>query len=117
LDPDNDEKPLRISQSYIEYGIFSLFKINVINLIQIKTSLAKNFHIQPSEIDHMPMWEYELFITELNKQVKDENKQQQEEMDKYHINDYMKNSKNMPKMTQPKMPSFKMDFDQLIGDG
>lgn len=56
----------------------------------------------------MPMWEYEMFIDEMNKQVGEENKQQQDEMDKYHVNDYMKsaNPKNMQKMTQPKMPSF-----------
>ena len=103
MDPDNTEK-LRISQAYIEYGIFSLFKINIVNLIQIKASLAKNFHIQPSEIDKMPMWEYEMFIEEMNKQVKEENDKQQEESDKYHINDYMRNAQN-PKFSQPKMPS------------
>ena len=76
-------------------------------MIQIKASLAKNFHIQPSEIDRMPMWEYEMFIQEMNKQVKEENEKQQGEMDKYHVKDYMKNAnpKNMSKMTQPKMPS------------
>lgn len=107
MDPGNP--PFRYNQSYIEYCIFALFRINVINLIQIKASLAKNFHIQPSEIDGMPMWEYELFIEEMNKQVKDENDRQQSEMDKYHVNDYMKsaNPKNISKMSQPKMPSFK----------
>lgn len=80
------------------------------NLISIKASLAKNFHIQPSEIDAMPMWEYEIFIGEMNKQVKEENKQQQDEMDKYHIKDYT-NPNKMNKMmhpTQPKMPSVSM---------
>ena len=76
-------------------------------MIQIKTSLAKNFHIQPSEIDKMPMWEYEMFITEMNKQVKEENEKQQGDMDKYNVKDYMKNAGKTPKMTTPKMPSFK----------
>ena len=104
------DKPLfRVDQTYIEYSIFALFRINVVNLIQIKASLAKNFHIQPSEIDKMPMWEYEMFIGEVNKQVKEENEKQQGEMDKYHVKDYMKNNpKNLQKMSQPKMPSFKM---------
>lgn len=56
----------------------------------------------------MPMWEYELFISELNNQVKEENDQQQKEMDKYNINDYKKmyNPKNLQKSyPQPKMPS------------
>lgn len=52
------------------------------------------------------MWEYEMFIDEMNRQVKDENNQQQAEMDKYHVNDYMKaaNPKNTQKMANPKMP-------------
>jgi len=83
------------------------------NMIQIKASLAKNFHIQPSEIDRMPMWEYEMFIQEMNKQVKEENDKQQSEMEKYHVKDYMKNAnpKNIGKMTQqPKIPSFNGGF-------
>jgi hypothetical protein len=105
-----------LTPNYLEYGIFALWRINIINLIQIKAALAKNFHIQPSEIDKMPMWEYELFIEELNKQVKEENNQQQAEMDKYHINDYMKaaNPKNMQKaMTAPKTPKMP-DFSKGI---
>ena len=115
MDPDNHEDPFRLSPAYFEYDVFALFKINIVGLIQIKASLAKNFHIQPSEIDNMPMWEYEMFIDELNKQVKDENKRQQEEMDKYHVNDYMKNMKNMnpsnmAKMSQPKLPDLSKGF-------
>lgn len=113
MDPDNNEPPLRLSQIYLEYDIFSLWKINIVNLIQIKASLAKNFHIQPSEIDKMPMWEYEMFIKEMNDQVKEENDKQQQEMDKYHINDYMKanNPKNLQKsVSQPKVPDLSKGF-------
>lgn len=70
--------------------------------------MAKNFHIQPSEIDLMPMWEYELFIKYLNESVEEENKSQQAEMDKYKINDYKKMadpSRMNKNMFQPKMPS------------
>lgn len=87
-----------------------MFRINVVNLIQIKASLAKNFHVQPSEVDNMPMWEYEMFITEMNKQVKEENDKQQEEMDKYHTKDYLKNSNpnKLMKSSQPKIPTMKI---------
>ena len=57
----------------------------------------------------MPMWEYELFLQELNNQVKEENKQQEAEMEKYHINDYRKmaDPKNMNSMMKgPSMPKF-----------
>lgn len=79
----------------------------------MKAALAKTFHIQPSEVDKMPMWEYELFIMKLNELVQEENDKQKKEMDKHHVNEYMdmtspKNMKKMmnnPQMTMPKMPS------------
>ena len=53
------------------------------------------------------MWEYELYVQQLNELIKDENDHQKKEMDKYHINDYMQSAhpKNIQKMAQtPKMP-------------
>lgn len=85
-------KPL--DNTYLESAIYALFKINIINYINNKASLAKNFHIPPSELDNMPMWEYELFLNSLNNIIKNENDDQQKEMDKYNINDYKKSIKN-----------------------
>lgn len=80
------------------------------HLIKMKATLAKNFHIQPSEIDKMPVWEYELFIQYINDEVKEENDKQQKEMDKYNINDYRKMSdpSRMQKMSQQQMPKMQM---------
>lgn len=76
------------------------------SLIKLKASLSKNFHIQPSELDKMPMWEFELYIKSLNEMVEEENDKQQKEMDKYHVNEYanMSNPKSLQKMTQ--VPDF-----------
>lgn len=87
--------------------------INIENLITNKVHLAKNFHIQPSEIDKMPMWEYEIFMKTLNEVVKEDNKKQKDEMDKYDIDSYKKmtSSSNMSKImstSMPKMPSMDM---------
>lgn len=100
------QRSLVLDNTYLEKVIFSLFQINIRNLIINKAQLAKNFHIQPSEIDRMMMWEYEMFMQELNEIVKSENKEQQKEMDKYHLGDVQKmaNPKNMNKMMNPKMP-------------
>lgn len=100
------QRSLVLDNTYLEKVIFSLFQINVRNLIINKAQLAKNFHIQPSEIDNMKMWEYEMFMQELNEIVKNENKDQQKEMDKYHLGDVQKmtNPKNMSKMMNPKIP-------------
>lgn len=72
------------------------------NLIKLKASLSKAFHIQPSEVDAMPMWEFELYVKVLNEMVEEENDKQQKEMDKYHVKEYMDMSRpgNIKKMTQ-----------------
>ena len=109
----NSVQDNRIDSTYIEYCIFNLIKTDLIYLIKSKSILAKEFHIQPSEIDMMPMWEYEYFIRFINDSIKEDNEKQQSEMDKYDINKY-KNMTNSsyankamkpPTMTMPKMPS------------
>ena len=97
--------------SYIEYAIYSLFVIDLINYVKVKSILAKEFHIQPSEIDKMPAWEYEIFMKELNEAVKEENERNQKEMDKSGIDkaQKMSNPKYIERMQQnsiPKMPDF-----------
>lgn len=114
LDQDNLSV---LDNSYIESALFSLFKIDIINYIKVKSILAKEFHIQPSEIDKMPAWEYELFMQEINALIKEENERNQKEMDKSGYNkmndpNYMKKMANsqMPKMDNsfkmPSMPKF-----------
>lgn len=112
---DNDDK-FKLSASHMETAIFALFKIDIINYIKNKAALSKNFHIQPSEIDMMPAWEYEYFMMALNDLVSEENEAQKKEMDKYNLNDYKKlanpnahkNMANGPKMPDMKMPDMKM---------
>ena len=101
--------------------IYKLFAIDIINLVKTKAALSKNFRIQPSEIDAMPYWEFELYLKALNEQVEEENKANQEQMDKYKINDTMKSlssgkTPGMPSsnsnMGMPKMPDFSnMNFN------
>lgn len=104
--------------SYIERAIIALWMINIENLITNKVHLAKNFHIQPSEVDKMPMWEYEIFMKTLNEVVDEENKKQQSEMDKYDINSYKKmaNPSNMNKMMNqqtPKIPNMNFSMPKF----
>ena len=96
----------------MEQSIYSLYKIDLKNLVQNKVALVKNFYIQPSEIDRMPFWEYELFFKEVNKYVKEENKRQEEENKKYDTSKYKPSNYKMPKMDgagsfkMPSMPKF-----------
>lgn len=97
----------------MELVIFSLFKIDIINFIKVKAILSKEFHIQPSELENMPAWEFELFIKEVNAIVKEENDRNKQEMEKAGVKDAQKmaNPNNIKKMQQastPKMPTMSM---------
>lgn len=99
-----------LDNTYIETAIFGLFRIDLMNYIKVKSILAKEFHIQPSEIDKMPAWEYELFMKEINQAVKEENDRNKKEMDNAGIDKMQKmsNPKYMQSMQNkytPKMPS------------
>nr|DAQ33092.1 MAG TPA: hypothetical protein [Caudoviricetes sp.] len=89
----------------MENIIIMLFHIDVIKLIKIKATLAKEMHVQPSEIDNMSFWEYEGWLDELQNQVKQQNDSQEREMKQYNIDQY-KNPKKMMSSMTPKMPSF-----------
>ena len=80
------------------------------NFIKMKAILSKEFHIQPSEVDNMPAWEYELFIKEINTLVKEENERNKQELDKAGLKDAQKmsnpsNIANMQRAATPKMPA------------
>lgn len=114
--PSHDEVPSEdLGPGDMMYAIMRLFLIDVSNLITLKATLAKNFHIQPSEIDAMPYWEYEMFRDSINEQVKDENDRQKAEMDKYHINEHMDNMRpgKMQKMMNPKFSPQMPNFGQM----
>jgi hypothetical protein len=97
-----------LDNSYIEFAIYSLFYIDITNFIKVKATLAKEFHIQPSELDKMPAWEYSMFIQEINALVKEENEKQQKEMDKSGYNKKMTDPKYAQKMANKNMSSMKM---------
>lgn len=105
---DQNDLPV-LDNSYIESALFSLFKIDIINYIKVKSILAKEFHIQPSEIDKMPAWEYELFMQEINALVKEENERNQKEMDKSGYNK-MNDPNYMKKMANSQMPKMNNSF-------
>lgn len=97
-----------------------MFRINLENLIQNKIYIAKEYHIQPSEVDRLPFFEYEIYLEQMNiiaKQQEEENKRQREDMDS------MKSSMNPAKMMSqmkanspiqtPKMPSLSSSMPTL----
>lgn len=106
---NSDQDKIILDDSYIEKGIYSLWKLDLWEFVKVKASLAKNFHISPLEFDKMPVWEFELFMKHLNNLIKEENDNQKNEMDKSGISNMQKNMNNPSKMAgNMKMPSMKM---------
>ena len=111
LSQGEDFPPLRINGSYIEHIIVMLFHIDVVQLIKIKATLAKEMHIQPSEVDSMAYWEYEIWLGEIQNQVKEQNDSQEKEMKRYNIDQYKNPSKMMPKT--PSFGSVNMNIPKI----
>lgn len=82
---NSEQDDVALDSSYLEYNIFSLIKIDLTDLIKKKVTLAKEFKIPPSEIDNMYMWEFEMFLEELNDIIKKENDKFKEEESKYNL--------------------------------
>ncbi len=95
-----------------------MYRINLENLIKNKMYISKEYHIQPSEVDKMPFYEYEIYLEQMNliaKKQEEENKKQQEEYDSMRSSmnpskmmTNMNNNMSMPKMpsvSMPKMPT------------
>lgn len=81
-----------------------MWRIDVLELIKLKAAIAKQFNIQPSEIDRMPYWEYSYFVQYINDMVKEENKQQEKQMHSSDIVGIRKQVGNISKMKQPSYP-------------
>ena len=62
----------------MESALYSMWSIDVRNLVQNKFVICREYHIQPSEIDRMYMFEYEYLLEDIKKY----NKQQEEQRKK-----------------------------------
>ena len=58
-------------------SVYSLFKVDILNLVKNETIISRHFHISPIELEQMPYWQYETFNIELNRILKEEKKQQE----------------------------------------
>lgn len=90
-----------------------LYIIDLLRLSDTKAALLKNFRMQPSEVDKMVYWEYELLLESLNKMVNEENERQQKEMDKYHVNEHMDSIRSGKMMKTPDMNFKTPDFGSM----
>ena len=63
----------------MEFAIYSIYLVDIRNLVKSKLNICKEYHIQPSEIDRMPYYEYEYMIEDINKDIKEQEKRQKEQ--------------------------------------
>ncbi len=88
--------------------MFSMFQIDLENYFEVKYILLKQINIQPSEIELLPYYEYELLIENHQKYMEKEREAREEEEkgqkgQTYNTDKYMKDAKKM--VQQPKMPN------------
>lgn len=88
-------------------SIYSLFKVDIENLVRSKVDIAKDFNIGWFDIGNMPYWEFELLVDEIVDIAEKEKEKQDEQEGKYDANSFVKNSNSMVRNTQRQfsMPS------------
>ncbi len=67
--------------------------------------IAKNYHIQPSEIDNLPYYEYEMYLEEINIIAKKEEEQNEKQNEQYADMQSSMNPQKMMQQAQQSMPS------------
>jgi len=77
----------------MEQALYSMLRVNLRNLVKNKLYIARDWHIQPSEIDNLVYYEFEQMIDEINEHNKEQEKRSKQEQEQY---DSMK--KGMPSM-------------------
>ena len=90
----------------MDQALYSLLRVNLRNLVKNELYICKEWHIQPSEINKLPFYEYEWILEYINEDHKEQEKRSKEEQKQY---DSMK--KGMPNMNnimkgyqQPTLP-------------
>ena len=95
------------------YELYSLYQVDIRSSVRNDLYLAREYHIQPSELRQMPYWIYEYYIEEVHdtakkeaKEREDQEKQQQNMMPKMPTMSQMQSQVKMPSM--PNMSNFKI---------
>lgn len=90
----------------MESALYSIWAINLRNLARNKLHICREWHIQPSEIDKLPYYQYEEYLELIQEHNKEEEKRRKQDEKNHKIPNMtsmmnsMKNS--MPKLNIPK---------------
>ena len=98
--------------------IYLTYRVDVRNLVRNKLYICRDYHIQPSEIEKLPYYEYEYMLEDINqiqKEQEEEQKKQQEQTDNMYVN--MNPSRMMSdissQMKMPSMSNFNMSMPKI----
>jgi len=95
----------------MDQALYLMLRVNIRNLVKNKLSIAREWHIQPSEIDRMVYFEYEQILDEIQEITKEQQKKNEEEEKRYqsmqktipNMNNMMSNmQRSLPKVSLPK---------------
>lgn len=89
----------------MEYVLYSIWAVDVRNLVTNKLFICKEYHVQPSEIDRMVYFEYEYIQEEIQKEQKEQERRNKEEEKKYSSLKKMPNYNSMMSNVGKSMPS------------
>lgn len=88
----------------MESVLYSMWSIDARNLVQNKFIICREYHIQPSEIDRMYMYDYEYLLEDIKDYVKKQEKQREQE-EKENQNKYrMPNTSQMMSQASASIP-------------
>ena len=59
----------------MEFALYSLFRVDIRNLVKNKLLICKEFKIQPSEIDRLVFFEYEYMLEDIKEYQKEKQTQ------------------------------------------
>ena len=93
----------------MELAIYSIYQVDVRNLVKNKLGIAHEYHIQPSEIDRLQYYEYEIMLDEIKDEQKKEAQRQKEQEEQYQNSSRTPNMNNIMRQAQtsmPKMPNY-----------
>lgn len=79
-------------------------------MVRSEASLLKNFHQPVSEIESLPYWQFELLVSELERMIKEENEQNQQENGTMSQKGMMKNYNSSMSQMQRSMTSSMAKF-------
>ena len=95
----------------MESALYSIWQVDVRNLVKNKLYICKEYHIQPSEIDRLVYFEYEYMLEDIKTEQKEAEKKNKEDEKKYgnlgktpNYNQLMNNVGR----SMPTLPSFSM---------